>query len=145
MPEGVSHEGVFGAGAAAEQAQMGVVAPAAGRAYKSNGSFVSRDEAVARPATLPAPIPAKKLHESLAALASGQPAAAGLRVQNGRVAVELWLNDASEQVVASLKALGFEPIGTPKVGKIRAGWIRIDRLHALEALPGVQSVLPFRS
>jgi len=55
---------------------------------------------------------AKKLNASLAALASGQPAAAGLRVQNGRVAVELWLNDPSEQVLASLKALGFLPIGT---------------------------------
>jgi len=143
MPEGVSHQGVFGTGGNAEMAQMRAAASPMGVAYKSMAPMLSRDQAVA-PRSLPAVLKEKKLDSSLATLVAGQPAAAGLKMQNGRVAVEVWLNDASDEVLAKLKAMGFEPIGTPKVAKIRVGWIRIEKLRELETLTGVVSVLPYR-
>ena len=74
--------------------------------------MLTRDEAVA-PRSIPAVLKEKKLDSSLTTLAAGQPAAAGLKLQNGRVAVEIWLNDASDEVLARLKALGIQGIYGP--------------------------------
>jgi Ca-activated chloride channel family protein len=63
-------------------------------------------------------------------------------VQNGKVAVEVWLTDATPEVLLQLKQLGFEQLQEPKVAKILTGRIAVERLMALARLEGVRSVNP---
>jgi Ca-activated chloride channel homolog len=63
-------------------------------------------------------------------------------VQNGKVAVEIWLADATPEVLLQLKQLGFEQLEEPKVAKILTGRIDIAKLMDLARLSGVRSINP---
>jgi Ca-activated chloride channel family protein len=63
-------------------------------------------------------------------------------VQNGKVAVEVWLADATPEVLLQLKQLGFEQWQEPRVAKILTGRIAIDKLMDLARLSGVRFVNP---
>jgi hypothetical protein len=63
-------------------------------------------------------------------------------VQNGRVAIEVWLADATPEVLLQLKQLGFEQSEEPKVAKILTGRIDIARLLDLARLSGVRYINP---
>ncbi|MEX2302244.1 MAG: VIT and VWA domain-containing protein [Bryobacterales bacterium] len=66
----------------------------------------------------------------------------GRYIQNGKVAVEIWLTDATPEVLSQLKQLGFEPAEQPKVAKILTGRIDIAKLMDLAKLSGVRHVNP---
>jgi len=63
-------------------------------------------------------------------------------VRDGKVTVRLWLNDASDAVLAQLKALGFEVTAKPDAAKVAVGRIAVARLEALAALGCVRYVEP---
>jgi Ca-activated chloride channel homolog len=63
-------------------------------------------------------------------------------VQNGKVAVEVWLADATPELLRQLKQLGFEQLEEPKVAKILTGRIAIGKLMDLARLSGVRSIHP---
>lgn len=157
MPEGVSHQGVFGPAAEMDARNMpygaaksmamqvsgvvgGVIGGRAAQAPPPMARAEVKDEVRYRSNSLHD----TKLHSDLAVLAAGG-TANNLRTDGNRVAVEVWLLDASEATLAKLKALGFEVIGTPKLARVRVGWIRPDKLRELAALPEVVSVAPHRS
>ena len=54
-------------------------------------------------------------------------------VQNGKVAVEVWLADATPEVLLQLKQLGFEQLEEPKVAKILTGPHRYRQAHGTRA------------
>ena len=56
--------------------------------------------------------------------------------------IELWLADATSEMLAALKKLGFEQIEQPKVAKILAGRIDISRVEDLARLAGVRYIKP---
>lgn len=159
MPEGVSHEGVFGA--RAEEARMfappGVaqsVNVQAGRGFAGGviGGIVSRHKTASMPpppppAKLPSATPgpasdiarqdadtAGKLDPRLFSPEMKQKAIAG------RIEVEIWLTEATPQVLAQLKAIGFEETRSSKVAKIRTGRISFDKLQELSRLDAVLNV-----
>jgi Ca-activated chloride channel family protein len=61
-------------------------------------------------------------------------------VADGKAAVEVWLADATPEVLMQLKQLGFEQTEEPKVAKILTGRIALDKLEALAKLAGVRYV-----
>jgi Ca-activated chloride channel family protein len=178
MPEGVSYDGVFGAGNEREARQM----PMAGLAYKSvargaSGGFFSADTAAVSPPirreqaqvgqreSLPGARPVEsdetgrgdrdrraaggKLHAALVSVFQRHhqgnlqltPQESRF-VQGGKVAVEVWLADATPELLLQLKQLGFEQLEEPKVAKILMGRIDIARLMDLARLSGVRQINP---
>jgi Ca-activated chloride channel family protein len=63
-------------------------------------------------------------------------------VQNGKLAIEVWLADATPEVLLQLKQLGFEQSEGPKVAKILTGRIDIAKLLDLARLSGVRHINP---
>ncbi|MBI5280204.1 MAG: VWA domain-containing protein [Candidatus Solibacter usitatus] len=136
MPEGVSHEGVFGR----QDAAMGgpVARKMALNMPAASPSFVAQ-ESIAIPKIEDRRAPEWDRHENkldarLTALA------ASASDSSQRVEVEIWLTEATAEVLDALKKLGFEHTLPPKVAKIRTGRIRIDRLAALARLKEVLAV-----
>ncbi len=133
MPEGVSHEGVFGGQAMAARGGMG-------------GGVLMMKSAVAAPPPSNGPGPrmelrvqdaalhASKLDRALATLAQTPGTAAQI------VEVEIWLTDVRPDLLAALKKLGFVESGEPKVAKIRRGKIAVSALKAVEALAEVVQI-----
>jgi hypothetical protein len=66
----------------------------------------------------------------------------GRYIRNGKVAVEIWLTDATPEVLSQLKRIGFELAEQPKVAKILTGRIDIAKLMDLAKLSGVRHVNP---
>jgi hypothetical protein len=143
MPEGVSHEGVFGADAASQAA----FAPMAARkmAFNTTDAVAARGAVRAREAVSNLPrsaqiaekderkADASKLDAKLAALASGGDPTL-------QVEVEVWLTEASPAAMERLRKLGFVETATPKVAKIRRGRLAAGKLLELSALPEVVTV-----
>ena len=66
-----------------------------------------------------------------------------VRTGTQMVDVEVWLTDVNPQILEMLKKAGFEPSPVAaKVGKIRLGRIRADRIAELEKLACVLTVRP---
>jgi len=63
-------------------------------------------------------------------------------VQGGKVTVEIWLADATPEVLSQLKQLGFEQLEQPKVAKILTGRIDIAKVMDLAKLSGVRHINP---
>jgi Ca-activated chloride channel family protein len=114
MPEGVSHEGVFGAAnAPASLAGMSV------------------------------PFAAKRQNTMRAADVTPKEESRLVRTGTQMVDVEVWLTDFTPQILEMLKKAGFEPSPlAAKVAKIRLGRIRADRITELEKLACVLTVRP---
>jgi Ca-activated chloride channel family protein len=115
MPDGVSHDGVFGARKMTFSSQPMAMAPPAMRAMRQNAAaeMKAKDEAA-----LP-------------------------RTGTQMVEVEVWLTDFTPLILEQLKKAGFEP--SPKaarIAKIRLGRIRAGRIAELEKLACVLSVRP---
>jgi Ca-activated chloride channel family protein len=178
MPEGVSYDGVFGAGNERERRNM----PVAGLAYKSvargaAGGFFSTDTAAVIPPirreqaqvgqaeSLPGSRPVEsdetvrgdrdrrasggKLHVALVSVFQRHQQGnlqltpqESRFVQSGKVAIEVWLTDATPEVLLQLRQLGFEQLEEPKVAKILTGRIDIAKLLDLARLSGVRYVNP---
>lgn len=160
MPEGVSHEGVFGA--RAEEARLMApmqmnatqsVAVASGRGFGGGviGGIIGHSKAAAPPPPPPPSYP----EATRGRIPTNQPAAADAASKldarlfspevkqqaiAGKIMVEIWLTEATPQVLQKLKELGFEETGTPRVAKIRTGRISFDKLQELSRLDAVLNV-----
>ncbi len=144
MPDGVNHHSIFGepdwvAMAAPMSGPPIVFGPPAGHqpAYvtKRASGYVSVVEASA----------SGKLHPKLAALLdrlrNGSLSEADRKlVIEGKVTIEVWLVEATSDVLDALERLGFESTVPPKVAKVRIGRLAWDKLEELAALDAVQHV-----
>ncbi|MBI4891548.1 MAG: VWA domain-containing protein [Acidobacteria bacterium] len=133
MPEGVSHEGVFGPQEVASRMAMGgslVMMKSAASPEPPSKRPTPRMEVAAQDADLRE----SKLDRPLSALLQA-PGNGALLVE-----VEIWLSDVRPDVLASLKKLGFVESGEPKVAKIRRGRIPLSAVKAVERLAEVIKV-----
>ncbi len=156
MPEGVSHEGVFGRrGDMAQEARafktMGVVA---GRPMNgpATPSYLPQRSAAPPPPSPPAPARGesdlartrqnsgdRKIDLPLAAMVDSTPD------KTFKVEVEVWLSSISDGLSERLKKAGFEDTGKSLVAKIRRGRISLAKLNELSAIPEVYFIrLPHR-
>jgi Ca-activated chloride channel family protein len=63
-------------------------------------------------------------------------------VRNGKVEIQVWLAEATPEILEALKQLGFESLAEPRVAKILVGRIALDKLEALSRLEEVRYVTP---
>lgn len=140
MPEGVSHQGVFGAREAkAEMAAFRTFAAGA----PSNGPV-----SLSAPPPPPSPVRQRQAGNAQAADASKagrlDPALATLLAQgqdlSRKVEVEIWLAEPHTGLLAAITRLGFEQTVEPKVAKIRRGRIALSALAGLQKLEGVEFI-----
>jgi Ca-activated chloride channel family protein len=155
MPEGVSHEGVFGAMASqdramnapirriyAQKAGSPAAMPPSPPAMREMPSYLPREkraqsggnaESVSVQAASDA-LKAQKLDSGLESLLAGRHDGAAL------VEVEIWLTDATPSILDSLRKLGFTATAQPKIAKIRTGKVRLDQVRAIAALSEVVTI-----
>ncbi len=154
MPEGVSHEGVFGERVAmtktAAFVASGIVAMEAQRSRGMVGGTpggVIGGIITAAPQARPAPRDLSTMRDKakrdklLEKLAPSLVAAFRSGSQE-KLKVQVMLTDTSPQSMAQLKALGFEVISEPKTGKITTGRIAANLLEKLANLAFVKYVSP---
>jgi Ca-activated chloride channel family protein len=171
MPEGVSYEGVFGerfADMAANKSLRqnsffgGAGGPLPSAAPISAGQAIRTEQSAGRelyrgdeveanstPAERKRRLAKAKMHLSLQALVEhlaqgGSALTADDRrlLKDGKVEIQVWLEDASVEVRQALKALGFELIGEPTVAKILLGRIPAEKLGELAEITSVRYVGP---
>jgi Ca-activated chloride channel family protein len=82
--------------------------------------------------------------QAIARFKTGQAAGAGekLFIRNGAAEVELTMDQRSDQVMAQLRALGFEVVAWPESSAIAIGRIAIDKLESVLGLPAVRYIAP---
>jgi hypothetical protein len=141
MPDGVSHDGVFGEAARPFAMLGGATRVKAMALTTQTPSFLPnaedqaamglRQPAVFRPENTPGQA---KLHPSLTGLKGTQ-----------KVDVKIWVSERSEANLAALKQLGFELVaGRAAQPKLCVGRIAADRLADLARLGFVTYVAPAR-
>jgi len=158
MPEGVSYEGVFGAGRAQPVAckkgrrVTGVMAPSQKFSQDSAVEYMrlrppqpgvraelsdaSPDEELDAAPRVP------HLHPSLQALLDGKPTPEGVEVRNGRVTVKVWLEDVSAAVLKNLEAAGLRIVFQASTAKMVLGTIEVKKMKTLSRVDGVLLVEP---
>lgn len=146
MPEGMSYEGVFGV---RQEARMAMATNMAAPMHRSFGGFMGARAKAAPAAPMPSvpppAVPATKLDASLTALIKHQPIRdEPVQVQNGKVSVELFLNDMSAETMKQLQQAGFEVVLKPQGGKVLVGRIAVDKLTALAQLSAIRFIAPHR-
>jgi len=82
-----------------------------------------------------------KLDPRLAQAAAGQKPA-GLSFRGGSVAVEIWLAEATPQLLTTLKNLGFQVIVESRVARVRIGWLAANKLEEVAAMKEVRYIAP---
>lgn len=141
MPEGVSHQGVFGEhDAMAMPMAAGVVGGKMARMSAPFGAGAA--------APLPAMIarPEVRANERKADDAQNpwrsklDAALLAKSASTEKLTVEVWLTEATPEILSKLKTLGFEEAAAPKVAKIRTGRLRGDLLQKLAEMSEVVSV-----
>jgi Ca-activated chloride channel homolog len=92
---------------------------------------------------------ASKLHPSLAAVVErlkkkdAKPSGEESKfVRDGKAEVQIWLTLKTPEVLAQLKALGFELLLDPQSAKLVVGRVPVEKLSALAALKAVSYVAP---
>ncbi len=163
MPEGVSHEGIYGERVAVAGLRSTGFAGYAG--MQATGGFARGGVVggviggVPSPAPMPLPrrVPAEKtrdsqeqlaisrLHPDVAAAISqlkkgATPSAAFIR--DGKAYLQVWLSDASPELLKQIRALGFETTVDPRVAKLLVGRIAVGKLPALAAMREVRYIAP---
>ncbi len=63
-------------------------------------------------------------------------------VHDGKVELQVWLTEKSDEALAKLKALGFEVVLDPKSAKLVIGRLPVEKLEALAELRYVRYVTP---
>jgi Ca-activated chloride channel homolog len=139
MPEGMSYQGVFGRKQEARMMAYSTVMPA-----RSFGGFAGTVRMkAARPAEPPQP--GSKLDPSLQALVNRQPVRdEPVQAQNGKVSVQLFLNDTSAETLKQLQQAGFEVVLRPQSGKVLVGRIAVEKLTALAQIEAIKYIAPHR-
>jgi Ca-activated chloride channel family protein len=137
MPDGVSYEGVFG-----EQQMMSVSGFAGGVV---GGVFPPRNLAMGRlPAAMPAPpAPAAARVDAALYVDTASKIHPALASRTGRVTVQVWVNDRSEESIAALKRAGLEVTKLdPSNSKLVIGRIDVSSLEAIARLTFVTYIRP---
>ena len=162
MPEGVSHEGVFGDGTRVDslsQLKMsvsgGVSGYGRGRVGKpappQSTPVPSVTETVVVTKSTPSPADAKfvKLHPSLVAVVERlekkqmKPALAEAQfVREGKAELQIWLTEKTPEVLAQLKRLGLEVLLEAPNDKLVIGRLPVEKLAALAELRFVSYAAP---
>ena len=128
MPEGVSYEGVFGSRDESRQRLARKVSSSAAQTFAS-------------PSIFPKEFEKKREDYQLLSDSRSKLDAALQVVQPGiEVAIEIWLVDATPEILAKLKELGFEQTEDPKVAKILIGKINSNKLTQLANLEGIRYI-----
>jgi Ca-activated chloride channel family protein len=133
IPEGVSYEGVFGK--EGDSASVVAVGP---RAFA--GGVVGGVPASRQMVTLAAP--SMKAEGGREARDQALKIDPTLLKQTGRVMVKVFLREASDTVLAQLKALGFEATTKPGAMKMVIGRIDASKLKQLSELAAVKYIAP---
>ncbi len=63
-----------------------------------------------------------------------------VRLQDGKVMVQVWLADTKEKTLSQLKKLGFRSVAQPKSGHLVIGYIAVEQIEALAKLGIVRYV-----
>ncbi len=154
MPEGVSYEGVFGDRAKVMAAPASTVSFAA-RSGGGMGGGIRRSmgQATAPPPPVRNEVrevdavtrsdDSAKLQSELRSLAAGG-APGRLLVADGKVEVEIWLADASDDALDQLKQLGFEVTVEGRFARVIIGRLPVAQLEAAAALADVTYIAPHR-
>jgi Ca-activated chloride channel family protein len=154
LPEGVSYDGIFGqdegrpsptvAMSGTLHAPQSVPPGAALRMLPLEARVASSERSADRAAR-----GSGKWHPALADLVEKLkkpqdklPTAPIPLVRNGKVEVQIWLNDTGEASLAQLKGQGIEILGATKTAKIVIVLVPIDKLEALGQLKVVRYVAP---
>ncbi len=143
MPEGVSHEGVFGRetdsliNAASRPYAVSATGFAGGVIGGIVGGVPSRQMAAPPP-----PAPAAKAQVSYESRDQALKLDPSLLTLTGKVLVKVFLKDTSETVMAQLGSLGFQLTGKPGAMKIVIGRIDASKLKQLSELAAVKYVAP---
>ncbi len=161
MPDGVSYEGVFGRDE--RQQAMGMRSLAfAPKAMMKRRSF---NNAIAQEAVTAPPVMADALKEEDLDLSVGKseesqsildaPLLAlvgklsegkelspteSKMIQDGKVLLQVWLKDATEETLGQLKTLGFQIVAQPKSGHLVIGKLPVEKLEALSKIKAVRYV-----
>ena len=157
LPEGVSYEGIFGredqqaagfrsramkpAGKMSQRLPGGVVAQEAysnpsvrADVLEEDRSLIVRNE------------PLSKLDAPLLAMADKKKEGKdfspdeSVKIQDGKVLVQVWLADTKEETLSQLKKLGFKSVAQPKSGHLVIGYISVEQLETLAKLSIVRYV-----
>lgn len=130
MPEGMSHEGVFGDGGILLMKSL--AAPLTFRRLAEvtpSWTYKPGNDAIRRLI--------ERVRRGVALTAEDK-----RFVRDGKAYVEVWLKDESPGVLERMRQLGFELTEKQRVAKIVVGRIPVDKLDALLNLAGVQTVAP---
>jgi Ca-activated chloride channel family protein len=149
MPEGVSYEGVFGERkeVMAFASQAGAAKLQTSAAARVRPAMVAQEMADRSTTT----VPPQKLDSFLAALANRLKNGTALRpeeaaaVSNGKIAIQIWLSDASPNAIAKLKRLGFEVVYGPGAGKLLVGRLPVEKLTTLAEMSEIRYVSRYLS
>jgi Ca-activated chloride channel family protein len=127
MPDGVSYEGVFGE---QQMARAGGFAGGVLALHSAAMRAPAAPSAWVRPDTAWVVDTAAKIHPALAS-------------RTGRVTVQVWVNDRSEESIAALKRAGLEVTKLdPSNSKVVIGRIDISKLEAIAKLTFVTYIRP---
>ncbi|MEO8659955.1 MAG: VIT and VWA domain-containing protein [Bryobacteraceae bacterium] len=150
MPEGVSHEGIFGDVRLEARAPMGRYAGSASLAYNGVvGGVIGGVADRSRPSAPPAPALVKtkrvedktvattKLHPALASRLAASLGAGGAGT-GAVVRVEVWLVDVTPEALEQLRRAGLTLDAPGKLAKVRTGSIALNKLASLAKLDVVQ-------
>jgi Ca-activated chloride channel family protein len=145
MPHGMNHSAVFGEDRAVNMASS----PA--RAKMSRSGFIGGGYARA-PQPMPAPPPMREpvqaetrpvdLKDMEQPSRKVDPSL--LSQKSGKVRVQIWLTDASTDVIAGLKALGVEVVSTQQTGKLVIATLDTAKLLDVAKLAAVRYISPLR-
>ena len=136
MPDGVSHEGVFGNGSSGDSIMM-MKRMTMPHMVGSTAESVVVDRAVTRAPVRELPPEVKdgsKLDARLAMILASNGGS------NATATVEVWLSDATPQILSALQRLGFQQTVEPKVAKIRVGRIAVNKIQQMAAMPEVLAI-----
>ena len=63
-----------------------------------------------------------------------------VKIQDGKVLIQIWLADTKEETLSQVKELGFTSVAQPKSGHLVIGYIAIEQLESLAKLSIVRYV-----
>ncbi len=163
LPHGVSEKGIFGDKSAPSPVlhsmeyqtrgvvskMLGAVGRYAGAMTANKGTRVAEKDEAKTPSAADADMTAK-LTPELIELANGPKERGGSRsftykgvaVQKGRALVEITLSAVTADALKKLKDMGFESAPDRSTGNKVVGWIPLEKLREMAALPEVTAVKP---
>ena len=166
IPEGVSYEGVFGdrdwdskgptSGLRAKRSiRSSLAAPPVSnmrpnRIIERSQGFAAQEQDWINPADQASP--ASKFHKALRDLRERMKTNAFVLtpddkrfVKQGKAEIQIWLSEINEETLRSLRHLGVELLGQPKMSQLVIGRIPISQLENLAQLKAVRYVAPLSS